>query len=105
MSQFLRKIDANQRDIVKALQLAGASVCDLSGAGRGVPDLLVGYQGRNLLMEVKRPWEKGIAKSDLNLTPPQQEFFAEWLGQVATVTTPEEALALLHAQPEPASQP
>lgn len=94
---YTRRIDANQREIVQALKAAGASVCDLSGCGKGVPDILIGYQGRNLLAEIKRPWAKGIDKSDLELTPPQVEFFDSWLGQVAKVTTVEEALELLKA--------
>jgi Holliday junction resolvase len=92
---YTRRVDANQREIVDALKEAGASVCDLSGCGKGVPDILIGYNGRNILAEIKRPWAKGIAKADLELTPPQVEFFDAWLGQVAKITTIEEALELL----------
>ena len=87
-----RGIDKNQPEIVRALVAAGATVLDLSGAGEGCPDILIGYQGRNILAEIKdatcKRW-KG------RLRGPQIEFFDTWLGQVAKVTTPEEALALL----------
>jgi hypothetical protein len=92
-----RGIDKGQPEIVRALKAAGASVCDLSGAGEGTPDLLVGFQGRNILMEVKQAPAKGIHKNLTTLRPCQQEFFDAWLGQVAKVTTVEEALALLPA--------
>lgn len=104
MSLYTRRVDANQREIVKALEDAGASVCDLSGTGKGVPDILIGFTRPcgtrvNLLAEIKRPWAKGINKSDLELTPPQVEFFDAWLGQVAKITTIEEALSLLTTHP------
>lgn len=94
-----RGIDKNQPEIVSALIAAGATVLDLSGVGEGCPDLLVGFTRPecgtrlNLLVEVKdatcKRW-KG------NLRGPQVEFFDTWLGQVAKVTTPQEALALLN---------
>ena len=62
--------DENERDIVDALRKRDASVVRISGPG--VPDLLVGYQGRTLLLEVKA--EKG------KLTIAQRAFFDTWLG-------------------------
>ena len=44
--------DSNEVEIVRALIAAGASVTHLSGVD-GLPDLLVGYQGRTVLLEVK----------------------------------------------------
>jgi Holliday junction resolvase len=87
-----RKVDANHTEIREALRAAGATVLDLSGAGRGCPDLLIGFQGRNILCECK-DGKKSASKQ--KLTPAQVEFFDSWLGQVAKVTTPEEAVALL----------
>lgn len=87
-----RKTDANHTEIREALKAAGATVRDLSGAGNGIPDLLVGYQGRNLLIECKDGKKQ---PSKQKLTRAQVEFFDSWLGQVAKVTTVEEALALL----------
>ena len=45
------KRDSNEREIINALEAAGATVCQLSI--KGMPDLLVGYYGNNYLMEVK----------------------------------------------------
>lgn len=80
--------DANQAAIVARLEQVGATVMDLHGVGRGCPDLLVGFQGRNLLMEVKR--EDGGRLEDS-----QKVFMATWRGQKALVRTPDEAMALL----------
>ena len=44
------KIDANHEAVVLALRSAGATVQSLAGVGKGVPDLLVGYQGQTLLL-------------------------------------------------------
>ena len=46
------KVDANQAAIVKVLRQMGASVQPLHTVGQGTPDLLVGIQGRNYLLEV-----------------------------------------------------
>jgi penicillin-binding protein-related factor A (putative recombinase) len=45
--------DANQREIVIALQAAGAFVTKLNTVGAGCPDLLVIYKGGTFLLEVK----------------------------------------------------
>jgi hypothetical protein len=45
--------DANEPAIVEYLQRAGCVVCRISS--KGVPDLLVGYRGTWLLLEVKMP--------------------------------------------------
>lgn len=47
------KVDANHTQVVMALQAAGATVQSLAAVGQGVPDLLVGFQGKTLLMEIK----------------------------------------------------
>ena len=47
------KIDANHGDIVEALRGIGCSVLSLAPLGKGAPDLLVGYWGRNTILEVK----------------------------------------------------
>ena len=45
--------DHNERAIINALLRVGAYVIPVSGPG--VPDLLVGWRGEWLLMEVKQP--------------------------------------------------
>lgn len=72
--------------------LRGASVASLAPVGQGVPDLLVGWRGANLLMECKdgrRP------PSDRQLTLPQQEWIAAWRGAVHVVLSADDALRAL----------
>lgn len=51
----VRKVDANQAEIVAGLRACGWFVEILSDVGRGVPDLLVGGRGVWVLIEVKAP--------------------------------------------------
>jgi hypothetical protein len=85
------KVDANQGDIVKALRRAGATVQMLHTVGDGCPDLLVGFLGKNTLMEVKDGAKPASAR---RLTPDQVEWHEGWNGDpVYIVCSPEQALA------------
>lgn len=68
-----KKTDANQKQIISDLKKIGVSVLNLSKVGNGCPDLLIGWQGKNILIEIK------TAKGNLNDS--QIEFFKEWKGQ------------------------
>ena len=77
--------DKNEAEIIEALRWQGASVQSLSA--KGVPDLLVGYLGKNYLIEVK---SKGKG-----LNANQREWHNNWDGEIHVVSTAEEALAVL----------
>jgi Holliday junction resolvase len=81
------KIDANQTEIVKALRKVGCSVLSLAAIGKGAPDILLGYKGKNVLLEIKR--QKG------KLNDQQEEFKAGWRGDLCVVRSIEEALLVL----------
>ena len=76
--------DANQAEIIDALRKAGGSVFDAHRVGGGFPDIIVGYQGRNLLMEIKTPLGRLNAK--------QRRFHDAWRGEVRVIRTAEEAV-------------
>lgn len=82
------KADANQPLIVMALRDAGATVYYI----KEPCDLLVGFQGRNFLMEIKDPSRK---PSERKLTDNERVFHALWRGQVCIIETMEEALRLI----------
>ena len=84
--------DVSEPEIIDALRTAGASVQPLDASG--VPDLLVGYKGRNFLVEVKNPPGVGGPRGR-KLSDRQRRWHAKWEGQVAVVRTVEEALELL----------
>ena len=85
--------DGSQDAIIAALKAAGATVQDLSRiATPGVPDLLVGFAGRNYLIECK-PMHG--SKKQLSLRPSQEKWHDEWTGQVNVANTPRMALAII----------
>ena len=87
------KIDANQESVVSALRAAGATVQSLAAVGKGVPDLLVGYKGKTLLMEVKDGRKPPSAQ---RLTEDQLTWHGSWKGgSLAVVDGPEAALRML----------
>ena len=88
------KVDANQSDIVAALRKAGATVQPLHAVGKGCPDLLVGYQRVNYLLEVK---DGSKVPSAQKLTEDQVEWHELWRGQAAVVNDVKSALTAIGA--------
>jgi hypothetical protein len=87
------KIDANQEQVVLALRAVGASVQTLASVGKGVPDLLVGYQGKTLLLEVKDGRKPPSARK---LTEDQLKWHGAWRGgPLGVVDGPDAALRML----------
>ncbi len=102
MRRRAAKVDVNQQDIVRALEAVGASVLYLHVVGAGVPDLLVGYKGRNYLIEVKRPLpqlkaERESLDARYMLNELQAEWHAGWRGHVRVARTPIEAMEVIGA--------
>jgi hypothetical protein len=86
------RVDANQEQVVSALRACGATVRIVT-QGDGLPDLLVGYRGYTLLLELKDGQKPPSARK---LTPAEEKFFAEWKGGLlAKVESVEEALDIL----------
>ena len=75
----IARTDDNQQQIVKQLRKLGCSVAITSMIGKGFPDFIVGYKGRNYMIELKdgkrKPSEKG-------LTMDEAKFFTAWSGQI-----------------------
>lgn len=87
------KVDANQQKIVEILRAAGATVQSLAAIGHGCPDLLVGWGGKTLLMEIK---DGSKVPSAQKLTDDQIKWHGAWMGgPLAVVDGPEAALRML----------
>jgi len=87
------KIDANHEAVVTVLRAAGASVQSLAGVGKGVPDLLVGYKGQTLLMEIKDGFKAPSARL---LNKDQLRWHGNWKGgALAVVDSPDAALRMI----------
>lgn len=86
---YIKKVDKNQKDVVKALRDYGAQVILLHTVGGGIPDLMVCYADQTILMEVKDGEDK-------KLTPQQIVFFDQWQGgPLFRVNSPQEAIDVL----------
>ena len=83
------RVDKNQPDIVKALRGIGATVQPLHAVGDGCPDLLVGYRGENILIEVK---DGKKVPSAQKLTDDQKEWHDSWAGTAYVINSEDKAL-------------
>ena len=86
------RVDGNQRDIVTALRKAGCSVFITSSIGGGFPDIVVGVDGVNWLIEIK---DGSLSPSRRKLTHDEETFHLWWNGLVETVESVDEALELI----------
>lgn len=93
MPGYARRTDANQSEIVRAYEQVGATVRTLQLEAGGIPDILVGLQGVNYLVEIKTDTGE--------LTPAQVKFFVEWKGQKAIVRDTSEALRVIGVEAGP----
>lgn len=88
-----RRSDANQGQIVRVLrQLPGCTVRDTHALGKGFPDVIVGFRGVNILLEIK---DGSKPPSERKLTQDEVDFFREWRGQVHVAESPQEALEIV----------
>jgi hypothetical protein len=85
--RYAARVDATQEQVVSALRAAGAYVWII-----GLPvDLLVGYEAKTYLVEVKSGPKKRLTKL-------QEDFFAKWTGsELVRIETPEQALKMIGA--------
>lgn len=94
------RTDSNQVAIVSALRKLGATVLHLHTIGKGCPDIIVGHQGINVLMEIK---DSAKPPSARKLTADEQKFHDAWRGQVAIVESVDQAVShIMQNQKEPA---
>ncbi len=87
---MLKKVDANQGDVVLALRQCGVSVTITSDLGNGFVDIVAGYRGVNYLLQIK---DGDQPPSKRRLTPAEKEWHAAWRGQAFVVNSVDEALA------------
>jgi hypothetical protein len=63
--------------------------------GKGIPDLLVGWRGLNVLLELK---DGSKPPSAQELTCDERDWHAKWAGQLATVNSAEDAARVVIAE-------
>ena len=94
LNRFAKQRDANEAEITDALRSVGANVYQLD---RPV-DLLVGFRGKNYLLEVKLPLGPEGGKSHSKPNQSQVNFLRTWRGQRAVVRSPTEAIEAIGAK-------
>ena len=89
---FAKRVDDNHREVVDEFRatMKEATLFDLSGAGGGITDCIVGWRGMNFLFEIKDPSK---SPSRRKLTPAQIKFHGEWQGQKSVVLSAAEMCA------------
>ena len=83
------RTDDNQKLIVEQLRKLGVSVAVTSMMGKGFPDLVLGYQNKNFLIELK---DGAKPKSQKGLTMDEAKFFTAWKGSVCKCENIDEIL-------------
>lgn len=85
------RTDGNQKEIVAELRKRGCVVATTHALGKGFPDIVVGYHGRNYLFEIKDPAQPPNKR---RLTRDEEQFFAIWRqeGQIDVIETAEQAM-------------
>lgn len=78
-------IDSVQPEIAAKLKACGVKVVYLHQLGSDVPDLLCGWRGKNILLELKTGNDQ--------LSAGQAVWHVNWPGQVSVVRTFDEAMA------------
>lgn len=88
------RIDANQPEIIHGLRTIGATVQPLHSVGKGCPDILVGWRGKNFLIEIK---DGRKPPSGRTMTADQIDWHGTWAGQVSVANSLDEALRVVGA--------
>ena len=84
------KADDNQPQIVKAFRQLGYSVAHTHTIGKGFPDIVIGRDGVNTLVEIK---DGSKVKSQRQLTSDEKTFHEVWLGTVIIIESVEDVIA------------
>lgn len=77
------RVDGNQNYMVDKLRRLGVSVAITSSQGSGFPDIVCGYKGVNLLVEIKDPDKPPSARK---LTELEESFKESWRGSYIVAT-------------------
>lgn len=101
MARRAAKVDANQGALVKVLRQLGATVEITSAAHDGFTDLVVGFQGVTVLVEVK---DGAKVPSARKLTPAQVDVHGRFTGAITVIETDEQAVMLVHRMREAATR-
>lgn len=85
------KVDENQNSLVSLWRSMGISVAITSASHDGFPDVVLGYGGLTVLVEIK---DGNKPPSKRKLTPDQENFHRDFKGAITVIETEKQALEL-----------
>ena len=88
--------EENEKEIVRELRIRGASVHQIDDTD--CPDLLVGYKGKNYLLEVIGGAKFKKYRQDDGLSPGQAEWHLKWKGSARVVRSAYAAVLAIGAE-------
>lgn len=90
---MIRKTDSNHKRIIdNCRKIPQLSVYSTHTLGKGFPDIVIGYKGKNYLIEIK---DGDKPKSQTKLTEDEIKFHDQWKGQVCIVYSFDDILNIL----------
>ena len=78
----MKRTDSNHKEILEHIRKRGATAFSTHAIGKGFPDIVMGYEGRNYLIEVKDGSKPPSARK---LTEAEVLFHEKWKGKVHIV--------------------
>lgn len=90
---IIKKTDANQLDLMKQCRkIPNLSIVSTHIIGKGFPDCIIGYKGKNYMIEIK---DGNKPKSARKLTKDEIIFHEKWNGQVNIVENFDDIIKLI----------
>jgi len=84
--------DENQTEIVEGLRKLGISVAITHQLGKGFPDIVCGYHGKNYMIEIK---DGNKSPSQQKLSDDEIVFHDEWRGQIDIANSLDAAVGII----------
>jgi len=94
MARRAARVDVNQPEIVATLREAGYSVTPTHMVGNGFPDIVVGRNGYNWLVEIK---DGDKPPSAQKLTDDEEKWHLNWRGTAIVANSAEDLLDQINA--------
>ena len=88
---MFKRVDDNQKEIVKWFREFGFSVAHTHTIGKGFPDIVVAKYGITFLVEIK---DGSKPPSAQKLTEDEEKFHKEWKGVIKIIRNLEDVIAL-----------
>ena len=86
--------DSNHKKVVAMFRELGATVLDTAQLGFGAPDLVIAYNNKNVLVEIK---DGSLPPSKRKLTEDEKQFHAMWKGHIVVINDLKDVIELMQS--------